>query len=589
MSEIYLPLVNRGPLPSHRIAIDPITRIEGHLRLEVDVQGGRVADAWSSGTMFRGVELVLRNRDPRDAWLFAQRICGVCTTVHALCSVRAVENALGITIPDNPRLVRNLIEGAQFIQDHVIHFYHLHAPDWVDIVNALSADPAATSRLAQSISNWPNSSPAYFQQVRQRVQTFVDSGQLGIFGNAYWGHPAYNLPPEGNLLAVAHYLEALDWQREVIQIQAILGGKNPHPQTYLVGGMALPVDPGQSGGINPSRVAALRNLAAQALAFVNQVYMPDLLLVASFYKEWAALGTGPGNYLSYGDFPTNTSNDPAALWLPRGIVTNRAVSSSPQALDHNLIREYATHSWYTYSAGDATALHPSQGETQPNYTGPQPPFELLNTDGKYSWLKAPRYQDMPMEVGPLARMVVAYAAGHPQVRQAIDGALASLQVGTDALFSTLGRVLARGVETALIATQMSAWIDELDNNMMNGRLQIHDKTRWDPATWPAEATGWGSTEAPRGGLGHWVRIKAGRIDQYQAVVPTTWNGSPRDALGQRGPWEQALIGTPVADPNQPLEILRTVHSFDPCMACAVHVLNPGRRDALRVRVLQEST
>ncbi len=587
MSEVYLPLVNRGPSPSRRIAFDPITRIEGHLRLEVEVQDGRVADAWSSGTMFRGIELVLRKRDPRDAWLFAQRICGVCTTVHALCSVRAVEDALGITIPDNPRLVRNLIEGAQFIQDHVVHFYHLHAPDWVDIVNALSADPTATSKLAQSISTWPNSSPAYFQQVRQRLQTFVDSGQLGIFGNAYWGHPAYKLPPEGNLLALAHYLEALDWQREVIKIQAILGGKNPHPQTYLVGGMALPVDPNRPDGINPSLIAALRNLAAQALSFVNQVYMPDLLLVASFYQEWANLGTDPGNYLSYGDFPANTSNDPAALWLPRGIVVNRAVGSPPQPLDPNQIREYATHSWYTYSAGDSAALHPSQGETQPNYTGPQPPFELLNTDGKYSWLKAPRYQDMPMEVGPLARMVVAYAAGHPQVRQAIDQALASLKVGTGALFSTLGRVLARGVETVLIAGQMSKWIDELNSNMTNGRLQIHDKTRWDPATWPAEATGWGSTEAPRGGLGHWVRIKAGQIDQYQAVVPTTWNGSPRDALGQRGPWEQALIGTPVADPNQPLEILRTVHSFDPCMACAVHVLDTGQRDPIRVRTSQE--
>jgi Ni,Fe-hydrogenase I large subunit len=580
MSEqIFLPLAVRdgSGSASRRIAIDPVTRIEGHLRIEVAVKNGVVADAWSAGTMFRGLELVLRGRDPRDAWLFAQRICGVCTTVHAICAVRAVENALGIDIPDNARLVRNLIEAAQFVQDHVIHFYHLHAPDWVDIVNALSADPAQTSALARSISDWPNSSASYFESVRQRFQTFVNSGQLGLFDNAYWGHSAYALPPEANLLAVAHYLEALDWQREMIKMHAILGGKNPHPQTYLVGGIALPVDPNSENAINPARIAQLRNLAAQALDFVQHVYLPDLMLIASHYDQWADLGAGPGDFLSYGDFPGSDGT----RWLPRGIVLDSALDAPPQALDPARVQEFVAHSWYAYTQGDAAGLHPSQGETQPNYTGPQPPYDRIDTT-KYSWLKAPRYDGRAMEVGPLARMAVAYAAGHARTRQVIDDALAQLGLGPAALTSTLGRVLARGVETLLIAEQMAGWISELEDNMNGGRLQVHNGTRWDPATWPARAEGWGSTEAPRGGLAHWVRIRDQKIDHYQAVVPTTWNGSPRDAHGQRGPWEQALIGTPVHDPEQPIEILRTVHSFDPCMACAVHIVD--RQGTTRTRV-----
>jgi hydrogenase large subunit len=583
MSEqIFMPLIMRGE--RKKIVIDPITRIEGHLRIEAQIANGRVTDAWSAGTMFRGLELVLQGRDPREAWLFAQRICGVCTTVHAICSVRAVENALGITIPDNARLVRNLIEAAQFVQDHVIHFYHLHAPDWVDVVNALSADPAATSVLARSISDWPNSSPDTFRSVQQRLQTFVDGGQLGLFGNAYWGHPAYKLPPEGNLLAVAHYLEALDWQREVIKMQAILGGKNPHPQTYLVGGMAIPVDPNSEQAINPARISQLTHLVTQGLDFVQQVYMPDLLLLASFYKEWAHLGAGPGNYLSYGDFPTRTGGDPSALWLPRGIVLGNDIDAPPQPLDQTRIKEYIAHSWYTYDQGSDAGLHPAQGETQPRFTGPTPPYDALDTDARYSWLKAPRYNDLPMEVGPLARMIVAYAAGHARVRERIDQSLAELGLGKEALFSTLGRVLARGVETQLIVEQMAGWVRELEDNMNSGRIEIHNGALWDPATWPAEATGWGSTEAPRGGLGHWVQIKDGRIANYQAVVPTTWNGSPRDARDQRGPWETALIGTPIADPEQPVEILRTVHSFDPCMACAVHVVDSQGNECVRVYV-----
>jgi hydrogenase large subunit len=499
--------------------------------------------------------------------------------------VRAVENALGITIPDNARILRNLLEAAQFVQDHVVHFYHLHALDWVDITSALSADAAATSALAQSISDWPNSSQTYFQAVRDRLQTFVDSGQLGLFANAYWSHPAYKLPPEGNLLAAAHYLEALDWQREVIKIHAILGGKNPHPQTYLVGGMSIPADPNGQHGIFPGRIAQLRNLANQALGFVQKVYLPDLLLVASFYKEWASLGQGPGNYLAYGDFPVDTSGDPTALWLSQGLVFDKDLSSPPQPLDHNQIREYVTRSWYTYTGGDGVAKHPWDGETEWAYTGPQPPFDFLDTDGKYSWLKAPRYGNTPMEVGPLARMVVAYAAGHARVREVTDQVLAHLGLGPQALFSTLGRVAARGIETLVIAEKMLDWITELEANINSGNVAMHNGELWDPSTWPDQAMGWGISEAPRGALGHWVRIENGTIANYQCVVPSTWNGSPRDALGQRGPWEEALIGTPVADPQKPVEILRTIHSFDPCMACSVHVLDADHRELTRIRIV----
>ena len=556
-----------------RIVIDPLTRIEGHLRIEARVDNGIVTNAWSAGTMFRGIEMILKGRDPREAWIYAQRICGVCTTVHSIASVRAVENALGITIPDNARLVRNLIEGAQFVQDHVMHFYHLHALDWVDVVSALSADPVATSQLARSISDWPKSSQEYFSGVRNRIQKFVDSGQLGIFANGYWGHPAYVLPPEANLLAVAHYLEALDWQRNFIKVQAILGGKNPHPQTYLVGGVAIPIDPNSEKALNHQKIVQLRNLVSQALKFVTKVYLPDLKLIASYYKDWANLGAGHGNYLAYGDFPTNNSGKPASNWLPRGVIIGKNISTPPLQLKPGLIKEYITHSWYSYSDGDGIGKHPSQGETSPNYTGPQPPYQFLDTDQKYSWLKAPRYNKQPMEVGPLARMLVAYAAGHVRARQLIDQVLSELGVGSEALFSTLGRVAARGIETQLIAERMKVWISSLETNMNKGNLAIHNGTRWDPSTWPADTTGWGTTEAPRGGLGHWVHIVNGKIENYQAVVPTTWNGSPRDANGKRGVFEKALIGTPIADPQRPVEILRTIHSFDPCLSCAVHIID----------------
>src|SRR5664279_3553843 len=370
------------------VVVDPVTRIEGHLRIEAEVDGGSVKDAWSSSTMFRGIELILKGRDPRDAWVFTQRICGVCTTVHAIASIRAVENAVGAVPPPNARLLRNLIIGSQCVQDHVIHFYHLHALDWVDIVSALSADPAKTSALAESISDWPLSSTKYFASVRDRIKGFVERGQLGPFANAYWGHPAYVLPPEANLMAVAHYLEALDWQRDVIKMHAILGGKNPHLQSFLVGGMATPIDPDRQASLNAGTIAELKGLAAKARDFVTKVYIPDLLAIASFYKNWAGFGGGVGNYLVYGEYPEDDAAKPA-LYLPPGVIRKRDLSKV-EAFDPDKITEQVKHSWYEYAGGDDQALHPSKGETRPKYTGPNPPYDRLDTAAKYSWLKSPR-------------------------------------------------------------------------------------------------------------------------------------------------------------------------------------------------------
>ena len=568
-----------------RVIVDPVTRIEGHLRIEAEVDGGVVRDAWSSSTMFRGIELILKGRDPRDAWAFTQRICGVCTTVHAIASIRAVENAIGSAPPPNARLLRNLIIGAQCVQDHVVHFYHLHALDWVDIVSALSADPVKTSALAESISDWPLSSAKYFAGLRDRIKGFVDRGQLGPFANAYWGHPAYRLPPEANLMAVAHYLEALDWQREFIKLHAVLGGKNPHLQSFLVGGMATPVDPNSQAALNAGTIAQLKQLVAKARDFVVRVYIPDLLAVASFYKDWAGHGRGIGNYLAYGEYPEDDGPTPT-LFLPRGVMRGRDLSKV-EPFDQMKVTEYVAHSWYQYQKGDVVALHPFQGETLPNYTGPTPPYERLYTeaDSKYSWLKSPRYDDQPMEVGPLARMLVAYVSGHRRVRELVGTVLKALNVGPEALFSTLGRVAARGIETQVLAEKMEEWVDALGANMASGELRIHDNSKWDPSTWPADAMGAGFHEAPRGALGHWVHIQDRLISNYQCVVPSTWNAGPRDAKGRRGPYEEALLGTPVADLQRPVEILRTVHSFDPCMACGVHVVDAERREVAQVRAV----
>jgi hydrogenase large subunit len=557
---------------SKRVVIDPITRIEGHLRIEIEVQNGKIVDAYSSGTMVRGFEKILKGRDPRDAWAFTERACGVCTTVHALASVRTVEDALGIAVPPNAELVRNLMFCAQYMQDHVVHFYHLHALDWVDVVSALKANPNETSRIAQSISDYPKSSPKYFSDLQKRLKNFVNSGQLGIFANGYWGHPAYKLPPEVNLIGVAHYLDALEWQKEIVKVHTIFGGKNPHPN-YLVGGAPCAINIDDANALNSERLAYVGTLLDNAKTFIDQVYIPDLLAVAPYYLNWGGIGGGLENYLAYGDLPTNGYSNVSGFKFPRGVILNRNLNEVHEVDGKNpqQIEEFIKHSWYDYSDGDDKGRHPWVGETKFNYTGPKPPYDQLNVDGKYSWLKTPRWNGHPMEVGPLARMLVAYASGSKEVQELVNSVLKKLNVPVAALFSTLGRTAARGLETMLVAGWAKEFYGQLLSNIKNGDERMFNNSKWDPSTWPKEAKGVGLSEAPRGALAHWIVIKDQKIDNYQLVVPSTWNASPRDAKGQRSSYESALLGTPVANPEKPLEVLRTIHSFDPCIACAVHL------------------
>ena len=575
------------------VVVDPVTRIEGHLRIEAETHNGKITRALSSGTAVRGLEIILKGRDPRDAWVFTQRICGVCTLVHAIASVRAVEDALKIQIPPNAELIRNLMIGAQYVSDHVIHFYHLHALDWVDVVSALNADPAATSQLAQSISDWPLSSPGYFRDVQTRVRNFVESGQLGIFANGYWGHPAYKLPPEANLMAVAHYLEALEWQREVSKIHAIFGGKNPHPN-FLVGGAPVAIsvhsnDPGAGQtAVNTVGLQRVSRVLQQINDFVTKVYLPDTIAIGSFYKDWfkPGHGEGVGNFLSYGDFPTKSMFDPSSLIIPRGAILNRDLSRIHEVDLHaeDQIQEFISHSWYEYEAGRDTGLHPYIGETSLNYDGPAPGYEHLPMDGTYSWLKSPRWKGHAMEVGPLARVLLLYASGHEQTVELANYALGALDLPLEAMFSTLGRLAARTLETKVIADLMDGWFAELNANINAGDTRTQNSEMWDPGTWPREAKGAGYMEAPRGALGHWVVINNRKIKNFQAIVPTTFNAGPRGPDGKSGPYEAALVGHDLHDPTQPLEILRTIHSFDPCLACAVHVADEHGNELVKIKV-----
>jgi hydrogenase large subunit len=579
-------------MASENVVVDPVTRIEGHLRIEAETRDGVIARASSSGTMVRGIEIILRGRDPRDAWAFAQRICGVCTLVHGIASVRAVENALNYPIPPNAQLIRNLMIGAQFVHDHVMHFYHLHALDWVDIVSALKADPKATSELAQSISDYSRSSPGYFSEVQNKVKHLAESGRLGIFANAYWGHPGYKLPPEANLMAVAHYLDALEWQREVAKLHTIFGGKNPHPN-FLVGGSpaAISVHAGEGTGttaVNVEGLEKVRQIIQQMQRFVDQVYLPDTLAIASFYKDWfrTGYGEGTGNFLAYGDFPEKGMSDTASFLIPPGVILNRDLSQVHE-VDLNAddqVQEFVAHSWYDYKAGKDGGLHPYRGETELHYTGPQPPYEHLDTQASYSWLKSPRWRGHAMEVGPLARVLMLYASGHEPTRELAGSALRKLDLPLEAMFSTMGRTAARTLETKIIADTMPTWFDNLMANIKDGDIRTFNETLWEPSTWPARAQGVGYTEAPRGALAHWIVIADGKIENYQAVVPSTWNAGPRDAKGQDGPYEAALTGHTLSDASQPLEILRTIHSFDPCIACAVHLLDEERQEQFRIRV-----
>lgn len=558
---------------SERIVIDPITRIEGHLRVEAAIEGGKIKDAYSSGTMVRGIENIVRDRDPRDAWVFVGRVCGVCTSIHSLCSVRAVEQALDITIPPNAEMVRNIMEAVLYMHDHTVHFYQLHALDWVDIVSALKADPKAAALLAQQLSPWAKNTEGYFRNIQERLKKFVASGQLGIFANGYWGHPAYKLTPEQNLIATVHYLDALEWQKEIVKVHAVFGGKNPHPN-FLVGGMPCSIDLNEANAINAERLALVKQKLQEGKDFIDQVYIPDLLMIAEVYKdEWSKIGGGISNYLSYGDFPLHGYAGIEDYLSPRGIVLDRDLSKvhPVDANSSEEIKEYIYHSWYKYTEGDKAGLHPYDGETNLEYTGPKPPYKHLDVEDKYSWIKTPRWKGQPMEVGPLARLIVAYAAGKEPQKTAVDNVLRQLNLPAQALFSTLGRTAARGIETQLVAGWSLEFFDQLMKNLENGDSRMANPVMWENENWPKKAQGVGLTEAPRGALAHFIVIENNRVKNYQMVVPTTWNASPRDENDNLSPYESALIGTPIHDANQPLEILRTIHSFDPCLACAVHL------------------
>ena len=581
-----------------RVVVDPVTRIEGHLRIQAVLDNKNViTDAMSTGTMWRGLEVILKGRDPRDAWAFVERICGVCTGIHALAAVRAVEDAIGIKIPKNANIIRNLMNATLYAQDHLTHFYQLHGLDWIDVVSALKADPKRTSEIQQSISNHPMSSPAYFRDVQNRLKKFVESGQLGIFANAYWGNPAYKLPPEVNLLGTVHYLEALDFQKEIVKIHTILGGKNPHPN-YLVGGVPVPINVGETGSasvmVSQVYLNYIRDIAKNSIAFIDQVYLPDLLAIAGFYKDWGKIGGGLSNknIMCYGDFP-EIANDwsSKSLAMPNGIILNGNLKEI-QEVDlraPDQIQEWVTHSWYKYP-DEAVGLHPWDGVTDQNFKlgkgteGTKTNIQWLGAEEKYSWIKAPRWKGNAVEVGPLARYVLAYAKGIPEFKEPLEKSLKQLDLPVAAVFSTLGRTLARGLEASWAAHKMLQYVDELTANIKAGDTATANVEKWEPSTWPTQCKGVGYCEAPRGALGHWVKIRDTRIDTWQAVVPTTWNASPRDPKGQMGAYEASLLGTPMAVPDQPLEILRTIHSFDPCLACATHVISPEGEEIVKVQV-----
>ncbi len=563
-----------------RITIDPITRIEGHLRIDVDVEGGRVKKAWSSGQMWRGVELILLGRDPRDAWTITQRICGVCTTVHAIASVRAVENALQLPVPLNAQYIRNLIILAHAVHDHIVHFYHLSALDWVDVTSALKADPDKTAQLAESLSSWKLNGRHEMRAVKERLAGFVHGGQLGIFTNGYWGHPAMKLPPEVNLLAVAHYLQALDVQRKANKIVSILGSKTPHIQNLAVGGVANAIATDSQSVLTVERLMAIKAWIDELADFVKNVYLVDVAAVGAFYADWTKYGAGVKNYLCVPDIPLDETGTQFAL--PGGYIEGSDVSKFRPIAGFNDefwrkgVEESVKHSWYDYS--QKKPLHPFEGETRPNYTD-------FKENEKYSWLKSPTFYGKPAQVGPLANVLAMYAAGHEPTKKyatlALDtvSSLAKTKVGIDALHSTIGRHAARAVRCAVI-------VDELANqwNLLMANIAKGDVKTFNRPTFPkGEVMGVGFHEAPRGVLSHWVVIKDGKIKNYQAVVPSTWNACPRNEKDEPGPYEASLMDNPIAKPDEPLEVLRTVHSFDPCIACAIHLTDRENGAAIQVR------
>ena len=601
-----------------RIVVDPVTRIEGHMRCEVNVDSNNVIrNAVSTGTMWRGLEVILKGRDPRDAWAFVERICGVCTGCHALASVRAVEDALGIVIPKNAYLIREIMAKTLQVHDHAVHFYHLHALDWVDVVSALKADPKKTSELQQVVSpSHPMSSPGYFRDIQNRLKKFVESGQLGPFMNGYWGSKAYVLPPEANLMAVTHYLEALDLQKEWVKVHTIFGGKNPHPN-YLVGGVpcAINIDGDGAAGapINMERLNFVEARIQEMIDFNNNVYVPDVLAIGTIYKQAGWLfggGLSATSVMDYGTYD-KVMGQPDTQQLPGGVILNgnwnEIFPIDPR--DPEQVQEFVPHSWYKY-ADETKGLHPWDGVTDANYVlgaktkGTRTNIEELDESAKYSWIKSPRWRGNAVEVGPLSRYILGYAhalKGHKhcqRVKEQIDtsatiinktfpkalGMPETQYTAKQLLPTTIGRTLARALESQYSAEMMMDDFKELVANIKAGDTSTANVEKWDPSTWPKEAKGVGTVAAPRGALGHWIRIKDGRIENYQCVVPTTWNGSPRDNKGQIGAFEASLMNTPMANPEQPVEILRTLHSFDPCLACSTHVMSPDGQELTSVKV-----
>ncbi|AFJ46926.1 hydrogenase 2 large subunit [Shimwellia blattae] len=565
---------------SQRITIDPITRIEGHLRIDCEIDQGKVVKAWSSGTMWRGMETILKGQDPRDAWIIVQRICGVCTTIHAIASVRAVENALDMEVPVNAQFIRNMIVAAHQIHDHIVHFYQLSALDWVDITSALQADPHKAEAMLKGISSWGLNNAATFTSVQQKIKGLVDSGQLGIFANGYWGHPAMKLSPEANLIAVAHYLQALECQRDANRIVAILGGKSPHIQNLAVGGVANPINLDAPSVLNLERLMYVKSFIDKLGDFITQVYQVDAMLFAANYPQWLEQGKGAHQYLAAPELPMDSKGGSFAMaggYLQgHDFSTFRPITSHRDPWLINGITESAKHAWYT----EDQPLKPWEGSSEPHYTGWQ-------EDGKYSWVKSPSFNGKPVEVGPLAWLLCGLASSHPGTLQHYGRMNAMYQQLTGSalqpaqLESTMGRIIGRAVRAALLQDQLSVQYQALIDNIKAG-----DTTTWNKPVFPeGEIHGVGFEEASRGMLSHWVVIKDGKIANYQAVVPSTWNAGPRNFDDQPGPYEQALVGTVVQDAEKPLEVVRTIHSFDPCMSCAVHMVDLSGKSLSSTKVL----
>ena len=559
----------------NRVVIDPVTRIEGHLRVELEARDGVIKNAWTSTTQYRGIEVIACNRDPRDVWAFVERICGVCTGTHAIAAIAAVEDALQYPVPIQAQLIRDLVSGALGIQDHVIHFYQLHAFDWVDVVDALKADPRETAKLAQSISDWPMSSVEYFAGVQKKIKESIAYGQYSIFTNGYWGHPAYKLPPEANLMAVAHYLQALHWQRDMIKIHTIFGGKNPHPN-FLVGGMACAINMENDQTINQYAISTIQQLIDTCHSFIHKVYYPDVCAIAGFYKDYFRIGAANPNVFATGDPSEINTGAPAGKGMIKPGVLLGGDYKTVIPFDQDKIAEFVTSAWYEYTEGRNAGLAPYDGQTKADYNGPQPPYTWISDRPQYTWVKAPRYDGHAMSVGPNARMMLGYAQGAAPIVERANELFDRLGLPREnGLFnSTYGRTYGRALDAMINVDMMVEQMKSFVRRIKNGDTATFNPAKWEPATWPKKCKGVGWVEAPRGSLSHWVRIENETVANYQCVVPSTWNSSGRDAEGQMGPYEYSLAHTgehPLVDPAQPIEPLRTVHSYDPCQSCAVHL------------------